>query len=295
MPLSHQLRLSAELAPLCTGLSSLLWSAQGGLQGSPWRNLTSLRIQAHLVGPSSALSGVQGKLCFCKFSGFFLLLGGVTLSPASCVLSIPSFFIGSGAAVLELIISSFKESPENEASLEGRAHSGWEQSLRGDQELLSPGEELVNASSPSIFQTQSIGTTPDRISSTRGTHCNTWHTALSLSWWSAGQPPHSILRKASALINSGCPVSINEEGQRDLGSVALYASWIPLISAYLGISVNPTIECDLLNGSVVKNLPTNSGANGDVGLIPGWGRSPGGENSNPPLYSCLGNPMDREV
>ena len=33
---------------------------------------------------------------------------------------------------------------------------------------------------------------------------------------------------------------------------------------------------------------------GDVGLIPGWGRSPGEENSNPPLHdSCLGNPMDR--
>ena len=46
-------------------------------------------------------------------------------------------------------------------------------------------------------------------------------------------------------------------------------------------------------GSVVKNPPTNSGDNGDVGLIPGWGRSPGGENSNSLQYSCLGNPMDR--
>ena len=31
---------------------------------------------------------------------------------------------------------------------------------------------------------------------------------------------------------------------------------------------------------------------GDVGLIPGWGRSPGGGNGNPLQYSCLGNPMD---
>ena len=30
------------------------------------------------------------------------------------------------------------------------------------------------------------------------------------------------------------------------------------------------------------------------GLIPGLGRTPGGENGNPPQYSCLGNPMDRE-
>ena len=34
---------------------------------------------------------------------------------------------------------------------------------------------------------------------------------------------------------------------------------------------------------------------GDVGLIPGAGRSPGGGNGNPLQYSCLGNPMDRGV
>ena len=109
---------------------------------------------------------------------------------------------------------------------EVRAHSGWERSLRGDQELLLPGEELVNASSLSIFQTQSVGTTPDPISPSRGAHCNTWHTLVSLSWWSACQPPHSILRKAGILTTSGCLVSINEQGQRDLGSVALYASYM---------------------------------------------------------------------
>jgi len=32
---------------------------------------------------------------------------------------------------------------------------------------------------------------------------------------------------------------------------------------------------------------------GDLGLIPGWGRSPGGRNGNPLQYSCLENPMDR--
>ena len=32
---------------------------------------------------------------------------------------------------------------------------------------------------------------------------------------------------------------------------------------------------------------------GDAGLIPRLGRSPGGGNSNPLQYSCLGNPMDR--
>ena len=32
---------------------------------------------------------------------------------------------------------------------------------------------------------------------------------------------------------------------------------------------------------------------GDVGSIPGLGRSPGEENGNLVQYSCLGNPMDR--
>ena len=32
---------------------------------------------------------------------------------------------------------------------------------------------------------------------------------------------------------------------------------------------------------------------GDLGSIPGLGRSPGGGHGNPLQYSCLGNPMDR--
>ena len=43
-------------------------------------------------------------------------------------------------------------------------------------------------------------------------------------------------------------------------------------------------------GSVVKDPPTNAG---DVGWIPGSGRSPGGGNDTPLQYSCLENPMHR--
>ena len=32
---------------------------------------------------------------------------------------------------------------------------------------------------------------------------------------------------------------------------------------------------------------------GDLGLIPGLGRYPGGGHGNPLQYSCLENPMDR--
>jgi len=45
-------------------------------------------------------------------------------------------------------------------------------------------------------------------------------------------------------------------------------------------------------GSVVKNLPANVG---DMGSIPGSGRSPGEGNGNSLQYSCLENCMDREV
>ena len=43
---------------------------------------------------------------------------------------------------------------------------------------------------------------------------------------------------------------------------------------------------------MVKNSPANAG---DVGLIPGLGRSPGKGNGYPLQYSCLGNPIDRRV
>ena len=44
---------------------------------------------------------------------------------------------------------------------------------------------------------------------------------------------------------------------------------------------------------VVKNLPGNVADAGDVGLIHGLERSPGGGHGNPLQYSCLENPMDR--
>ena len=44
---------------------------------------------------------------------------------------------------------------------------------------------------------------------------------------------------------------------------------------------------------MVKNPPVKAGDTGDVGLIPGLRRSPGGRNGNPLQYSCLEKPMDR--
>ena len=43
---------------------------------------------------------------------------------------------------------------------------------------------------------------------------------------------------------------------------------------------------------MVKNLPANAG---DVGLIPGWVRSPGEGNGNALQDSCPRKPIDREA
>ena len=56
----------------------------------------------------------------------------------------------------------------------------------------------------------------------------------------------------------------------------------------LGIPLPPALAFP--GGSVVKNPAANAG---DMGLIPGSGRSPGEGNGNPLQYSCLVNPMDR--
>ena len=43
---------------------------------------------------------------------------------------------------------------------------------------------------------------------------------------------------------------------------------------------------------MVKNPLANAEDTGNVGLISGLGRAPGGGNSNPLQYSCLENPID---
>ena len=42
-------------------------------------------------------------------------------------------------------------------------------------------------------------------------------------------------------------------------------------------------------------VKTPAASAGDVGSIPGLGRSSGGGNGNPLQYSCLENPMDRDA
>ena len=63
-------------------------------------------------------------------------------------------------------------------------------------------------------------------------------------------------------------------------------------SAYTGPLLNPT-TLNSPGGTVVKNLPAKAEGTGDVGSIPGLGRSPEVENGNPLQYFCLENFMDR--
>ena len=56
---------------------------------------------------------------------------------------------------------------------------------------------------------------------------------------------------------------------------------------------NKTKILGLPDVSVEKNLPANAEDSGDVGSIPGLGRSPGEGNGNLLQHSCLENPMDR--
>ena len=49
-------------------------------------------------------------------------------------------------------------------------------------------------------------------------------------------------------------------------------------------------KLDFCGGSDSKESACSAG---DLGSIPGSGRSPGEEKGNPLQYSCVGNPMDR--
>ena len=56
------------------------------------------------------------------------------------------------------------------------------------------------------------------------------------------------------------------------------------------VQMLPLTDDGFTSGSVVNNLPANAG---DMGSIPGLGRSPGEGNGKLLQYSCLENPMDR--
>ena len=65
-------------------------------------------------------------------------------------------------------------------------------------------------------------------------------------------------------------------------------SWLH-VSQTFSVFLKGIYSFSFLQGSEVKAAAWNVG---DLGLIPGLGRSPGEGNGNPLQYSCLENPMD---
>ena len=59
------------------------------------------------------------------------------------------------------------------------------------------------------------------------------------------------------------------------------------------VGLGKKIHFTYLSCGEVKKPPAKERDVGDVGLIPGSGRSPEEGNGNPLQYSCLENPMDR--
>ena len=70
-----------------------------------------------------------------------------------------------------------------------------------------------------------------------------------------------------------------------LSPFCFFLLWLPLL--ILKIFVNPYCVLGFPGSSVGKESACNAG---DLGSIPGLGRSPQGGHGNPLQYSCLGNP-----
>ena len=64
-------------------------------------------------------------------------------------------------------------------------------------------------------------------------------------------------------------------------------------SVFSPFNISSQVTWGFPGGASGKDPPANEGDISDVGLIPGWERSPRGGPGNPLQYSCLENPMDR--
>ena len=86
------------------------------------------------------------------------------------------------------------------------------------------------------------------------------------------------------------PVENKEQG--DGHTKCECVSVLNILQAETQLSAAYKKHMGFLGGSVVKNPPANAG---DMGSIPGLGRSPGGGYSNSFQYSCMGSSKDRGV
>ena len=122
----------------------------------------------------------------------------------------------------------------------------------------------------------------------------TWGTGIHNTSWLKSTCQH--FRKAFSQSRYFKSCFSNLPGQEPTSSMKLREQWGPVRASsdvYFSIhkeSCNQGQVSASLVAQMVKNLPANAG---DLGSIPGWGRSPGEGHGNPLQYSCLENPMDR--
>ena len=102
--------------------------------------------------------------------------------------------------------------------------------------------------------------------------CGSFLSISEMEFPGRGQLNHSQVESWSRAV---CDAAEPESGQGGSG---------------LGLHLVGLISGDLHGGSDGKEFSCNAG---DLGLIPGSGRSPGEGHGNPLQYSCLENPMER--
>ena len=93
----------------------------------------------------------------------------------------------------------------------------------------------------------------------------------------------------------GCPVGISAVS----GLLTQKRGWILLVFRP-GLAAHSTIRMGAATWSALlapsgSELKASASSEGDLGSIPGSGRSPGEGNGNLLQYSCLENPMDGEA
>ena len=93
----------------------------------------------------------------------------------------------------------------------------------------------------------------------------------------------SVERRMQPGLPSACAPPMCPPGAS--GHLPAQLTAVNMVGKYSVTVTYVAIPC----GSVVKTPPASAG---DLGLILGLGRSPGGGHGNPLLYSCLEDPMD---
>ena len=115
-------------------------------------------------------------------------------------------------------------------------------------------------------------------------------------WDSVNILLYQILHSLVILIWNSCHVIFLLQSSLPLFLVAILRKSVssPYLLVYISVdSRNPNVLVNVLynpHSSVAEESTCNAG---DLGSIPGLGRSPGEGNGNPLQYSCLESPMDR--